>query len=44
MFGWGLGLIIQAYKVFVNNGVLGGGWEKRKMEQFMREEEKQNWN
>jgi len=44
MFGWGLGLSIQAYRVFVGNSLLGSGWEKRKMEQFMREEEKQNWN
>jgi len=44
MFGWGLGLAIQAYRVFVNNGVLGMGWEKRKMEQFMNEEENKRWN
>ena len=43
MFGWGLGLSIQAYRVFVNNGVLGSGWEKRKMEEFMRKEENQTW-
>ena len=35
MFGWGLGLVIQAF---------GGSWEKRKIEQFMREEENSRWN
>jgi len=44
MFGWGMGLCFQAYKVFVNNGVLGSNWEQRKMEEFMQDEEKQNWN
>ncbi len=43
MFGWGLGLAIQAYRVFVNNGVLGNNWEQRKIEQFMRDEEKNRW-
>jgi len=44
MFGWGLGLAFHAYKVFVNDGILGRNWEKRKIEQFMREEEKEHWN
>jgi hypothetical protein len=37
--GWGISLIIQAYRVYVDDGALGAGWEKRKIEQFMREEE-----
>ncbi|WP_033961423.1 histidine kinase [Psychroserpens jangbogonensis] len=45
MFGWGMGLAFHAYKVYVNDGVLGSGWEKRKIEKFMREEEdQQRWN
>lgn len=45
MFGWGLGLIIGAFKVFVHNGVFGRNWEKRKIEEFMRGEEKSDlWN
>ncbi|MGS2726905.1 histidine kinase [Psychroserpens sp. BH13MA-6] len=44
MFGWGIGLCFQAFKVFVNNGAFGRNWEKRKIEQFMQEEEKQRWN
>ena len=44
IFGWGMGLCFQAYKVFVNEGVLGRNWEKRKIDEFMQEEEKQNWN
>jgi len=45
MFGWGMGLAFHAYKVYVNDGVLGSGWEKRKIEKFMQEEEdKKHWN
>ncbi|MGY5355326.1 histidine kinase [Wenyingzhuangia sp. IMCC45467] len=43
MFGWGLGLAFQAYKTFVNKGVLGTDWEQRKMEEFMRSEENKKW-
>ncbi|WP_142783630.1 2TM domain-containing protein [Changchengzhania lutea] len=41
LFGWGIGLSIQAFRVFVNDGAFGRGWEKRKIEEYMREEEKQ---
>ena len=45
MFGWGIGIVFHAYKIYVNDGVLGRGWERRKIEQFMREEEENNrWN
>lgn len=45
MFGWGLSLAIQAYRVYVDNGVLGTNWEKKKIEAYMREEEDNNrWN
>ncbi|WP_431135070.1 histidine kinase [Psychroserpens mesophilus] len=44
MLGWGMGLAFHAYKVYVNDGVLGSGWEKRKIEKFMREEEEERWN
>lgn len=43
MFGWGIGISIQAFKVFVNEGAFGRNWEKRKMEEFMRKE-KNNWD
>ena len=43
MAGWGLGLSIQAFRVFVSNRFLGDSWEKRKMEEYMREE-KNNWS
>ncbi|WP_298338506.1 histidine kinase [uncultured Algibacter sp.] len=43
MFGWGIGLAIQAFRVFVNDGAFGRKWEKRKMEEFMRNEDK-NWD
>ena len=33
-----MGLAFHAYKVYVNDGVLGRGWEKRKIEQFMKQE------
>ncbi|WP_460219667.1 histidine kinase [Psychroserpens sp. MEBiC05023] len=44
MLGWGMGLVFHAYKVYVNDGVLGKTWEERKIEKFMREEEKERWN
>lgn len=44
MFGWGIGLIIQAFRVFASNGVFGRNWEERKIEQFMREEDNNRWN
>lgn len=43
MFGWGIGLAFHAYKVYVGNSVLGRDWERRKIEQFMREEEEHKW-
>ncbi|GAA4269644.1 histidine kinase [Hyunsoonleella aestuarii] len=44
MFGWALGLAIQAFRVFVNDGAFGRNWEKRKIEQFMRDEDDKRWN
>lgn len=43
MIGWGIGLTIQAFKVFVSDKTFGGNWERRKIEQFMREEEENRW-
>ncbi len=43
--GWGIGLIVHGLKVFVNDGSFGRNWEKRKIEQYMKEEEDQKrWN
>lgn len=44
MLGWGLGLAIQAFKVFVNDGAFGRNWEQRKIEQFMQEDDDNRWN
>lgn len=45
VFGWGISLAFQAYRVFVDNGALGAKWEQRKIEEYMREEdEKNHWN
>jgi sensor histidine kinase YesM len=43
IFFWGLGLVIQAFRVFVSDRILGSNWEKRKISQYMQEEEKGNW-
>ncbi|MEP3836285.1 MAG: histidine kinase [Algibacter sp.] len=43
MFGWGIGLAIQAFRVFVNDGAFGRNWEKRKMEEYMRKD-KNDWD
>jgi two-component system LytT family sensor kinase len=45
LFGWGIGLVFHAYKVYVDDGVLGRNWERKKIEKFMREEEENTrWN
>ena len=44
-FGWGIGLAFHAYKVYINDGMFGRNWERKKIEEFMREEEEKNrWN
>jgi len=45
VFGWGIGLCIQAYRVFVHDGAFGRNWERKKIDEFMRkEEEGKRWN
>jgi hypothetical protein len=45
MFGWGLSLVFQAYRVFVDQGTLGVNWEQRKIEEYMQKEDTNNrWN
>jgi two-component system LytT family sensor kinase len=45
MAGWGLSLVFQAYRVFVDQGTLGINWEQRKIEEYMQKEDKKNhWN
>ena len=44
MFGWGLGLAFHAYKVYVNDDVLGRNWEQRKIEKIMEEEQNKRYN
>lgn len=45
VFGWGLSLVFQAYRVFVDDGALGSGWEKRKIEEYMnKEDDKNRWS
>ncbi|WP_299127150.1 histidine kinase [uncultured Winogradskyella sp.] len=42
ILGWGLSLVIQAYRVFVDNGAFGINWEKKKIEEYMRRDEERN--
>jgi len=45
MAGWGLSLVFQAYRVYVDNGAFGASWEKRKIEEYMQKEDQNNqWN
>jgi len=44
LLGWGVGLTLHGYKVFVNDGRFGANWERKKIEQFMQEEESNNLN
>ncbi|MCL6294349.1 2TM domain-containing protein [Jejuia spongiicola] len=39
IIGWGIGLIIHGFTVFVQKGVFGRQWEERKIEELMRKEE-----
>lgn len=44
-FGWGIGLVLKAVKIFGMNPFLGRDWEERKIREFMEEDEQQNrWN
>ncbi|WP_194767137.1 2TM domain-containing protein [Tamlana sp. I1] len=43
MFGWGIGLVIHAFKVFVTEGTFGRRWEARKLKEFMQEEDENRW-
>lgn len=43
-FGWGIGLFFHALKVFNLNPFFGKDWEKRKIREFMEDEEnKTRW-
>ena len=44
MLGWGIGLAFHAFKVFVNDGVFGRNWERKKIEEFMKDEEDNRWS
>lgn len=35
LIGWGIGIIINAFKIFMSNGIFGRNWEERKIKQFM---------
>jgi hypothetical protein len=41
--GWGMGLLFQGFKAFNYNPILGSDWEDRKIQEFMKEDEKQYW-
>jgi len=40
MLGWGVGIAFQAYEVYGKDKYFGKSWENRKLEEFMKEEEK----
>ncbi|MCA0132149.1 histidine kinase [Winogradskyella alexanderae] len=45
MVFWGIGLLFNAYRVFVDQGAFGAKWEERKIQEYMKEEEqKKRWN
>ncbi|WP_298551180.1 2TM domain-containing protein [uncultured Algibacter sp.] len=43
ILGWGIGVTIHAFVVFVHKGTLGRNWEERKIEELMRKDENK-WN
>ncbi|AWA30152.1 histidine kinase [Flavobacterium magnum] len=42
MFGWGIGVLFHAMKVFRFTPFMGKDWEERKIRQFMEAERKRN--
>ncbi len=42
MIGWGIGIIINAFKVYVSDGVFGRNWEERKIKQYMGTDDDQD--
>ena len=44
VFGWGIGLSLHAYHVFINNSLLGRKWEERKIQEYIKKEEEKRWN
>ena len=43
IMGWGIGLTFHAFKAFGYNTLLGHDWESRKIQEYMKEEDKQYW-
>ncbi|WP_394750533.1 2TM domain-containing protein [Spongiimicrobium salis] len=44
-FGWGIGIVVKAVKVFGTNVFMGRDWEERKIKEFMDKDQKQQrWN
>ncbi|GBF19989.1 MULTISPECIES: 2TM domain-containing protein [Arenibacter] len=41
-FGWGIGLVFHAVKVFGLNPFFGKNWEERKIKEYMQEDERKN--
>ena len=41
-FGWGIGLVFKAIRVFAKNPFFGREWEERKIKEFMQEDERIN--
>ena len=41
-FGWGIGLVFHAVKVFGLNPFFGKNWEERKIKEYMQEDESEN--
>ena len=41
-FGWGIGLVFHAVKVFGLNPFFGKDWEERKIKEYMQEDERKN--
>lgn len=44
MLGWGISVVFQAYTVFVDKGAFGVNWEQRKIEEFMKQEQRNKYN
>ncbi|MEP0266502.1 2TM domain-containing protein [Dokdonia sp.] len=39
-FGWGIGLVFRAYKIYVKSSFFGRDWEERKIREYLDKDDK----
>ena len=44
MIGWGIGIVFHAFGVFNKTSFFGTNWEDKKIQEYMEEDERNNFN